>query len=140
MVKVLCYKSEVRWFDPSCYYRNCSLTKSFRSHYGPGIDTASNRNEYQEDFVGGKCGRCVRLTSLPPPCAVVMKSWNLNFLETSGLLRACNGTDLSFFFFLKLNCYKRLFVLYFTFYSNNENVSSNTESFNVKVKVSLTTS
>ena len=27
-------------------------------------------------------------------CAVVMKSGNLNFLETSGPLQACNGTDL----------------------------------------------
>jgi len=26
--------------------------KSFRSHYGPGIDSASNRNEYQEYFLG----------------------------------------------------------------------------------------
>ena len=28
--------------------------KSFRSHYGPGIDSASNRNEYQEHFLGVK--------------------------------------------------------------------------------------
>ena len=28
------------------------LTWSFRSHYGPGVDSASNRNEYQEDFLG----------------------------------------------------------------------------------------
>jgi len=27
-------------------------------------------------------------------CAVVMKSGNLNFLEPSGTLHACNGTDL----------------------------------------------
>jgi len=26
--------------------------KSFRSHYGPGVDVASNRNEYQEYFLG----------------------------------------------------------------------------------------
>ena len=26
--------------------------KSFRSHYGPGVDSASNRNEYQEYFLG----------------------------------------------------------------------------------------
>jgi len=25
---------------------------SFRSHYGPGVDSASNRNEYQERFLG----------------------------------------------------------------------------------------
>ena len=26
--------------------------KSFRSHYGPGVDSASNVNEYQEYFLG----------------------------------------------------------------------------------------
>ena len=31
----------------------------------------------------GKDGRCVRLTTLPPSCAVVMKSGNLNFLGPS---------------------------------------------------------
>jgi len=25
---------------------------SFQSHYGPGVDSASNRNEYQENFLG----------------------------------------------------------------------------------------
>jgi len=28
--------------------------KSFRSHYGPGVDSASNRNEYHEHFLGVK--------------------------------------------------------------------------------------
>ena len=28
--------------------------KSFRSHYGLGIDSASNRNEFQEYFLGAK--------------------------------------------------------------------------------------
>jgi len=28
--------------------------KSFRSHYGPGVDSASNRNESQEHFLGVK--------------------------------------------------------------------------------------
>jgi hypothetical protein len=36
----------------------------------------------------------VRLTTLPPSCAVVMKSGNLNFLERSGPLQAGNGTAL----------------------------------------------
>ena len=44
----------------------------------------------------GKCGRCVRLTTLPPPCAIVIKSGNLNFLEPSGPLQACNGTAFTF--------------------------------------------
>ena len=28
--------------------------QSFRSHYGPGVDSASNINEYQEYFLGAK--------------------------------------------------------------------------------------
>ena len=39
----------------------------------------------------GKGGRCVRLTTLPPSCAVVMKSGNLHFLEPSGPLQDSNG-------------------------------------------------
>jgi len=50
-------------------------------------------------FLVGKGGRCVRLTTLPPSCAVVMKSGNLNFLEPSGPLEACNETALPFIFF-----------------------------------------
>jgi len=29
-------------------------TKSYRSHYGPRVDSASNINEYQEHFLGVK--------------------------------------------------------------------------------------
>jgi len=92
VVKVLCYKSEGRWFDPSWCHWNLSL--SFRSHYDPGVDSASNRTEYQEHFLGDKGGRCVGLKILSLSCAVVMKSGNLNFLEPSGPLKACNGTAL----------------------------------------------
>ena len=35
---------------------------------------------------------------LPPSCAVVTKSGNLNFLENSGPVQACNGTDLPLLF------------------------------------------
>jgi hypothetical protein len=45
----------------------------------------------------GNCGRCVRLTTLPPSCAVVKKSGEPKFLEPSGPLQACNGTALTFF-------------------------------------------
>jgi hypothetical protein len=38
---------------------------SFKPHYGPGVDSASNRNEYQEPSWGVKGGRRVRLTTLP---------------------------------------------------------------------------
>ena len=65
--------------------------KSFRSHYAPGVDSASNRNEYQEYFLGVKSGRCVRLTTLPPSWASVTQSGNLNLLEPSGHLGPVMG-------------------------------------------------
>jgi hypothetical protein len=36
-----------------CYW-NFSVTKPFRSHYGPGVESASNGNEYQVYFLGVK--------------------------------------------------------------------------------------
>ena len=66
--------------------------KSFRSHYGLGVDSTSNRNEYQEYFLGVK--RSVRKADNLPPSCVVTKSGNLNFLEPSGPVQACNGTAL----------------------------------------------
>jgi hypothetical protein len=48
----------------------------------------------------GKGGRCVRLTTLSPSCAFIMKSGNLNFLEPSGPLQACNWTGLPIITFL----------------------------------------
>jgi hypothetical protein len=35
----------------------------------PGVDSASNTNEYQEYFLEGKGERCLCLTILPPSCA-----------------------------------------------------------------------
>jgi hypothetical protein len=58
---------------------------SFRPHYGPGVDSASNRNEYQVYFLGSKGGRCVGLT-LPRPCTDCLKIW-----EPQGLSRSVLG-------------------------------------------------
>jgi hypothetical protein len=93
VVKALRYKPAGRGFDCRCCHWSFSVTYSCRSHYGSGVDSASNRNKYQVYFLGVKGGRFVRLT-LPQSCAVVMKSGNLNFLEPSGPLQACNGTAL----------------------------------------------
>jgi len=69
LVQAMGYKPEGRGLDFGWCHWNFSLTKSFRPHSGPGVDSASNRNEYQEYFLGGKGGRCVGLTTLPPSCA-----------------------------------------------------------------------
>jgi hypothetical protein len=56
--------------------------------YGPGVDSASNRNEYQEYFLGGKGGRFVGLTTLPPSCGDCREIWEP---QPPGTLRACPG-------------------------------------------------
>jgi len=63
----------------------------FRSHYGPGVDSASNRNEYQAYFLRGKPGRCVGLKTLPPSCADCLEIWEPQPL---GTLRACPGRNI----------------------------------------------
>jgi hypothetical protein len=57
-----------------------SLTKSFRPHFGPGVDSASNRNGHQEYLLEGKGSRCVELTTLALHVPIVLKSGNLNLL------------------------------------------------------------
>jgi len=47
----------------------CSHNASGHTTYGTGVNSASNRNEYQEYFLGGKGGWCIGLTNLPPSCA-----------------------------------------------------------------------
>ena len=88
LVDILRYKPEDRGFDSRWCHWNFSLTYSCRPHYGPGVDSASNINEYQEYFLGGKGGRCVRLTNLPPSCADCLEIWEP---QTSETLRACPG-------------------------------------------------
>jgi len=60
-------------------------------------DSASNRNEYQEYVLGGKGGRCVGLTTLPPSCADCLEIWES---EPPGILRACPGQYRDCFTFL----------------------------------------
>ena len=54
LVEALRYKLEGRGFDSRWCHCNFSLTQSSRPHYGPGVDSVSNRNEYQEYFLGVK--------------------------------------------------------------------------------------
>ena len=92
VVKALYYKSEGRWFDPSWCQCIFIDIKYFRSHCGTGVDSASNRNEYQEYFLGGKVGRCVRLTTLPPSWADGLRNLGAsNCWNPQGLFRAVMG-------------------------------------------------
>jgi len=54
---------------------------------GPGIDSASSRNKYQEYFLECKGGRCVGLTTLPPSCSDCLEIWEP---QPPGTLRTCS--------------------------------------------------
>ena len=54
VVKALRYELAGRGFDSQWCHWNFSVTQSIRSHYGPGVDSASKRNEYQVYFLGVK--------------------------------------------------------------------------------------
>ena len=94
LVEALRYNPEGHWFDSRWRHWNFSFTYSFRSHYGPGVYSTSNRNEYQEYFLGGKDGRCVGLTTLKLHVPIVLKSRNLTLMEPCGPVQACNGIAL----------------------------------------------
>jgi len=64
------------------------LNQSFQPHYGPGVDSAYDRIEYQEFFLWGKGDRCLGLTTLPPKCADCLEIWES---EPPGTLRSCPG-------------------------------------------------
>jgi hypothetical protein len=48
------FNLEGHWIDSRWCHLNFSLTFSFRPHYLPGVDSASNWNKYQEYFLGVK--------------------------------------------------------------------------------------
>jgi len=80
--------------------------KSFRSHCGPGVDSASKRNEYQEHFLG------VRLTTLPPSCVTVTKSGNLTSWNPLGHSRPVMRLLYLYLYFWKImNVYFLHFIL-----------------------------
>jgi len=64
LVKALRYKPEGRGFDP----RSLGIfSGASDGSMCQGVDSTS-KNEYQ-DIPGGKDGRCIRVTTLPPSCA-----------------------------------------------------------------------
>ena len=75
LVEALRYNPECRGFDSRWCHWSFSLAQSFRPHYGPGVDSTSNRNEYQVYFLRCKGGRCVGLTTLPPSFADFLEIW-----------------------------------------------------------------
>ena len=89
-----------RW---SSWVRHCdtrwkvagSIPYGVRTHCCSWFDSVSNRNEYQEYFLGVKAAGAYGSKPYHNPVPIVMKSGNLIFVEPSGPVQARNGTALN---------------------------------------------
>ena len=100
LAEALRYKLGGRGFDSRWCHWNFSLTQSFRLHHVPGVDSASESNEYQEYFLGGERGRCVGLTIIPPSFDDCLQIWEPRSPRTTlRPVQACNGIALHFYFY-----------------------------------------
>jgi hypothetical protein len=103
------------------FWRHCAASRKvvgsipdgscwqFWSRCGPGVDSASNRNEYQEYILGVKGGRCLGLTALPPLCADCLEIWEP---QPPGAQRACPGIYKGCFTLHFFPWYRTHFVFY----------------------------
>ena len=78
---------------PHGIFWDFSFTWSFRPpHYGPVVDSASNRNEYQGSPLMGKDGRSVGKVTFPPSCVDCLQLLRTSTLKKyRGLTRPVQG-------------------------------------------------
>jgi hypothetical protein len=65
--------------------------KSFRPNYGPGVDSASNRNEYQEHFLGIKAAGAYSWQPYHHPVPLLRNLGTLTSWDPLGLSRPVTG-------------------------------------------------
>jgi len=78
--------SASHWHISNCDYNR--ILRIFVNQNGSGVDSASNRNDYQDYFLGVESSRCVELTNVPSSCADCLEKWEP---QSPGTLRASPG-------------------------------------------------
>jgi len=85
LIEALSYKLEGCRFNSRLV--SLEFFIAFCPHYSLGVNSASDRNEYQDYFVGGKGGWFIGLTTIPPSYVY--------FVEISEPSTSVNPQDLS---------------------------------------------
>jgi len=76
---------------------NFVFTKSYRERYGPGTESDSSKDEYQDSLLVTKGGRCLGLINFQPSYADFLEISGSHIIpENLGLLHACTGIALPF--------------------------------------------
>ena len=92
------------------WFRHCARNwkvAGFNSRWCPGstgVDSAFNRNEYQEYFLEVKAVGTYGWQSYHLHVPIVLKSGSLNLLGRSGSVQTCTGIAFSFYYSLSLSC------------------------------------
>jgi len=91
VLKGLCYKLEGRWFDSrwchGMFHRHSPSDRTMTLGSTQPLTELSTRS-----ISWWQRRPACKVDTLPPSFAVVTKSGNLNFLQPSGPVQACNGT------------------------------------------------
>jgi hypothetical protein len=102
------YNPEGRGFDSRWCNWKFFIDKLPPAALWPWVDSAINRNEYQEYFLGVKAAGAYGWQSCHVHVSTVLKSGSLNLLEPWGPVQACIGVAFPFMPFFLSNANKKL--------------------------------
>jgi len=79
--------------------RHCAASRKVAGSILDDVDSASDRNEYQEYFLVGKGCRCVSVTTFHFHVPIFYKYGSLNLLELHGTVKGLHRDCFTFAFY-----------------------------------------